>query len=115
MDWTTIVMTLLGGTSALAIFDAIRFRKQNESLKTSEAKVAVTDTQSQQIDLADKYLEKVLALTEKGNASSEAILQKVDEVHKEVVVCRNDINSITRYLNGGYKEFLRGESDSDPC
>ena len=122
MDWTTFIITLLGGTSILGIVDAIRYRKKNERLKESETRNAETETQSQQMDLAEKYLEKVLSLTEKGSNTSESILARLDAVHADVVNvndrvidCRNDISSIVRYLNGGYQSFLKGESDCDSC
>lgn len=64
MDWTSIIIALLSGTTLGGIVEAIRFRKQTKELKTIEVKKADVESQREQMDLASDYLTKVKELSE---------------------------------------------------
>ena len=38
MDWTEIIMAVLSGTTVGGVVEAIRYRRQNKSLKENEVK-----------------------------------------------------------------------------
>jgi hypothetical protein len=50
MDWNTLIMTLLGGTSIIGLVQAVRYRKENKRLKENEVKLSNIDAQKQEID-----------------------------------------------------------------
>lgn len=111
MDWTSIILALLGGTSVAGIIEAIRYRRENKRLKENEVKVSDVDAQRQQIELADLYKDKVLEmldqLTEKqdkGNTNQDKILEKLDDLNERLL-------NVETYLNGNYKSWLEGHKD----
>ena len=100
MDWTSIILALLGGTSVAGIFEAVRYRRQNMKLKDAEATTADTEAQEKQMNLAESYLEKVLALTEKGNANQDEMIKRLDTLDGR-------IDNIEAYLNGEFKDWKK--------
>lgn len=100
MDWTSIILALLGGTSVAGIFEAVRYRRQNLKLKDAEATTADTEAQEKQMNLAESYLEKVLALTEKGNANQDEMIRRLDTLDGR-------IDNIEAYLNGEFKDWKK--------
>ena len=111
---TEIMMALLGGTSAIGIVQAIRYRKQNKALKENEVKLSDVDTQRQQIDLADEYLKKVMELSEKNY---QATLKNGDdngEIIREVKEVKTTVGDIVGYLNGDFQEYLKKKNKPKP-
>ena len=100
MDWTSIILALLGGTSVAGIFEAVRYRRQNLKLKDAEATTADTEAQEKQMNLAESYLEKVLALTEKGNANQDEMIRRLETLDGR-------IDNIEAYLNGEFKDWKK--------
>ena len=100
MDWTSIILALLGGTSVAGIVEAVRYRRQNMKLKDAEATTADTEAQEKQMNLAESYLEKVLALTEKGNVNQDEIIRRLEALDGR-------IDNIEAYLNGEFKEWKK--------
>ena len=106
MDWTEIIMAVLSGTTVGGVFEAIRYRRQNKSLKENEVKKDDVETQREQINLADEYLKKVLELSEQNyhavvsnGRDNKEIIEKIDAVAVEQ-------KHIIQYLNGDYQDFL---------
>ena len=106
MDWTEIIMAVLSGTTVGGVVEAIRYRRQNKSLKENEVKKDDVETQREQINLADEYLKKVLELSEQNyhavvsnGRDNKEIIEKIDAVAKEQ-------KHIIQYLNGDYQAFL---------
>lgn len=100
MEWTSIILALLGGTSVAGIVEAVRYRRQNMKLKDAEATTADTEAQEKQMNLAESYLEKVLALTEKGNVNQDEIIRRLEALDGR-------IDNIEAYLNGEFKEWKK--------
>lgn len=120
MDWTALVVALLGGTSLAGIIEAIKYRRENKRLKEAETAKAEnevkdneTDTQMKQMDMADKYfdgmlkmLEQVKNSTDNGNVNQEKMITKLDNITNRVIVVENGMNNIVTYLNGDYQNWL---------
>lgn len=106
MDLTEILMAVLSGTTVGGIVEAIRYRRQNKSLKENEVKKDDVETQREQINLAEEYMKKVMELSEmnyqqalKNGTDNENIIKKIDAVAEEQ-------KHIITYLNGDYQAFL---------
>lgn len=120
MDWTALIVALLGGTSLAGIIEAIKYRRENKRLKEAETAKAEnevkdneTDTQMKQMDMADKYfdgmlkmLEQVKNSTDNGNVNQEKMISKLDNITNRVIVVENGMNNIVTYLNGDYQNWL---------
>lgn len=113
MDWTSIIMALLGGSSALGILGAIVYRKENKKLKQNEVKVSTVDAQKQEIELAEMYKDKMLDLLEQvsskqesGNENQTRILQKLDTLDSRMDKMDGKVADIVAYLNGDFQDFL---------
>ena len=116
MDISGILNIILGGTSVVGIVTFLIYRKENRKLKQNEVKVSSVDAQRQEIELADLYKDKVLAMVEQvsakqdvGNDNQNRILYKLDRLEDKV-------EGIETYLNGPYHQWLAdkegGENDS---
>ena len=113
MDWTSIIMTLLGGTSFLGVAGAIAYRKENKRLKMNEVKNSNVEVQRQEIELAEMYKDKVLELVEQlghkqdsGNQNQERILDKLDKLDTRMDKTEETLGGIVTYLNGDFQRFL---------
>lgn len=110
MDWTTIIVGLLSGTSIGGIFEAIRYRNLNKRDRAAEVNKSENEEQSQRIDLAEKYQEKVYELCEKTYQATlknnTDIHQKVDEVSQKCDGIHSEMANVVKYLNGDYQKFL---------
>lgn len=111
VDWTSVILAILSGTTVSGVFNAVAFRRQNSRIRNSEVNRSETSDQVARIDLANEYLKKVMALSESNYS---ATLKNNDDIHikvAEVVQKINGINeemrNITTYLNGNYQLFLK--------
>ena len=102
--WTEILTSLLGGTSVVSVFFAERYRKQNKALKDISVKKNDNEEQAERIDLGEKYLEKVMSLTERNfdaiNRGNTALIEKFETI--DAKIC-----NIEEYLNGDFKVFMK--------
>ena len=106
MDWTAIILALLSGTTVGGVVEAFRYRRENRRLKENEVTMSSVDAQRQEIDLADLYKDKVLAMLDQvaakqdsGNDNQRRILDKLDRMEDKGA-------GIEEYLNGPYHEWL---------
>lgn len=113
-----ILIGLFSGTSIFGIFEAIRYRRENKRLKAAEAGTAEADTSKAQteaqvsrMELADLYLNKVMDLTEKSYQATlknnDDILSTTSKLEKKIDTVSGEVQSIVKYLNGEYQEYLR--------
>ncbi len=114
MDWTQIILGLLGTTTIGGAVTAFIYRRQNKQLKNNEVKKDNVATQIDQINLAEiftqksadmfKRMEELQEQTYKATLNNgkdnENILRKVDEIAAEQ-------RNIVAYLNGDYQDFLK--------
>lgn len=129
MELAEILNYVLGGTSILGLVGMIIYRKQNKSLKDSEAKQAEStakqssiETQRQEIELADLYKEKMLEMMElinvkqdKGNMNQDKMIQmlgsldtRVDSLEVRMGKMEAKVDNIDDYLDGGLDEYIEG-------
>lgn len=120
MDWMSLIIALLGGTTVASIYEAIKYRKENKRQKKAEtekieneAKDTGTDTQMKQMDMADKYfagmltmLEQVKASQENGNFNQVEMIKKLGNLDDRMDTMVVKVSDIERYLNGDYKKWL---------
>lgn len=113
MDWNAIIMMLLGGTTVGGVVSAIWYRKQNKTIKESEATQADVEAQKAEIDLANKYRDEMLNMmnvvkeaNEKNFTNQDEIikgLRRLDERMEQMEIKVGDIES---YLNGPYHQYI---------
>ena len=110
---SVILNAILGGTSVVAIVGWFIYRKENRKLKQNEVKVSSADAQRQEIELAELYKDKMLAMMEQmsekqdsGNENQHRILDKLDRLEDKV-------EGIENYLNGPYHKWLAEKEKGD--
>ena len=121
MDWNTLIMTLLGGTSIIGLVQAVRYRKENKKLKQNEVKVSTVDAQRQEMELAEMYKDKVLDLLDQvsqkqdsGNNNQARILDKLDTLDGRMDKVENKVSDIVTYLNGDFQDYLQRQHQPKP-
>ena len=120
MDWNSIIIMLLSGTTLTGAVAAIRYWRQNKQLKNDEVKKSNNEvkqleieTQKAEIDLANKYKHDMLEVLDmlKENqrenvGNQKEILENLDNLDKRMDRMEVRIGDIETYLNGGYKHYL---------
>ena len=116
MDWTTIIVALLSGTTVGGIVEAIKYRKQNNQIKTNEATQSSIETQKSEIDLANLYKEEMLKVIEllkssqvENNDNQTKMINKLDTLDTRLEKVEIKMNNIETYLNGPYHEWLANQ------
>lgn len=131
-DWTTIIVTVLGVVTIESIFkviDRIRYKKNDKTLRKNEVEKDNVDTDRQQIDLADIFLEKTQKWAEIIESGSTKMLEKMEEdkeardedwrqlkedmegVKSDVAIVKRMQSLQTEYMNGPFREFLREKGE----
>lgn len=105
MDWSVLLNFVFGGTTLIGVVQAVRYRKQNKALKDVEAQRA-------QIDLAELYKDKVIALLNEvsskqdgGNANQQKMLEKLDTLDTRTEKVEIKISDIEEYLDGDFNKW----------
>ena len=113
MDWNAIIMMLLGGTTVGGVISAIWYRKQNKTIKNSEATQADVEAQKSQIDLANKYRDEMLNMVqmvkeanEKNFTNQDEIIRMLGKLDNRIGKLETNYGYVQEYLNGGYHNFL---------
>lgn len=116
MDWTTIIVALLSGTTVASIIEAIRYRKQNSQIKTNEATQSSVETQKAEIDLANLYKEEMLKVIQllkssqvENNDNQTKMINKLDNLDIRLEKVEIKMDNIETYLNGPYHEWLANQ------
>ena len=132
-DWMPLIELVSGGVIGGFVFkaiDRVRFKKENKIIKKDEANKAEVETDKQQIDLGDLFLEKSAKWSEILEKNTERMIAKMDESNaqrnEDWRVLRNDIEEIKsditeikhrqdleeEFLNGKYADFLREKGET---
>lgn len=114
MDWTAIILALIGGGSIGGAITAVVNRRANKKIKDSEATNADTEAQEKQMSLAELYLEKVLKLTEEGGDNQRQMMDKLDIIDRRTDKQDLQISNIEEYLNGNYHQWLANKEKETP-
>lgn len=97
IDWNSIIMLLLGGTSLGSVGGLIFYRRANKKLKENEVKVSDATAQTEQINLGELFMQKsaemfqkmqelqeeTLKATQKNGVDNEDIIKRVDAIAAE--------------------------------
>ena len=102
----TAIITILTLLTGFVSYENIKFKKENKRLKQNEVVTSDVDVSEKKIDLGDKYLEKVLKLTEKGNENQAAMMDKLNILDQRTDKQDLLIAFIVEYLNGDFNQFL---------
>ena len=71
MDWNAIILAVIGVLFSWETVNNIMYRRENKKLKQNEVKVSSVDTQKQQIELGDLFIDKSKEMFEKMEAMQE--------------------------------------------
>lgn len=116
IDWTSIILAILSGTSVGGIFEAIRYRKQNKEIRESEATKASAESQKAQIDVAKQYWDDVCSMMEQVKQSQingQAKLDTNQEEMKEMLAnLDRRMDRVEEYLNGPFHQYLADKQNS---
>lgn len=114
--------TAVGSGTISAVLTSIIFRKQNKKLKNDEVQKAETETDRQQIDLGDLFLEKTQKWAEILESNSTKVMEKIDENNRkrdhDFEDMKSDIEFVKKAVTGIKDEqeiviaFLDGEYDA---
>lgn len=107
----TIMLSLLSGTTVAGIFTSIRFWKSDRTLKEIELKKNTVEQQSGEIDLAEKYLQKVMEITEDGNKNMKDVGSKIEGIERKVDDISGTMKDVVTFLNGDFKKFQNKKYD----
>ena len=107
----TIMLSLLSGTTVAGIFTSIRFWKSDKKLKEIELKKNTVEQQNGEIDLAGKYLQKVMEITEDGNKSMKDVGSKIEGIERKVDDISGTMKDVVTFLNGDFKKFQNKKYD----
>lgn len=113
MDWTTIIVALLSGTTVGSIVEAIRYRRQNSQLKANEVALSSVDTQKAEIDLANLYKDEMLKVIDllkssqtESSDNQNQIIEKLNILDKRLDILEINYNNLSEWANGSYHKFL---------
>lgn len=120
MDWTivtSVMGTLLTGTTVGSIYYAIKYRNENKRIKQAEATHADVDAQKAQIDLGNKYIQEMLKMIEQVKASNsrsevnqEQILQRLARLGQRMDTIEARMENEEKFLNGEYRAWLKKQN-----
>lgn len=106
-------MMLLGGTTVGGVVSAIWYRKQNMTIKESEAKQADVEAQKAEIDLANKYRDEMLNMVqmvkdanEKNFDNQDEIIRRLERLDERMEKVEMKVGDIESYLNGPYHQYI---------
>lgn len=123
MEWLNY---LLGGTSIVSIVLFLIFYKQNKALKQHEVEKSANEVESgeianksshiqtemDKISLGTRYLDEIIAATEKLNAYQsdykagiESLSGRIDEIRTDVIGIKREVNLMALFLDGAYDKF----------
>ena len=119
MDWTTIIVALLSGTTVGGIVEAIRYRRQNTKIKDSEATVSDVEAQKAKMDLVIKFRDEMVTMVdivkqanEKNFSNQDQIIEKLSRMDERLEKVEIKMGDIEAYLNGPYHEWLASKESA---
>ena len=113
MDWTTIVLALLSGTTVGSVVELIRYRKQDKKLKDNTVVQSSIETQKAEIDLANIYKEEMLKVIDllkqnqlENTDNQTEMKEMLTNLDRRMDRMETHIDDIETYLNGNYHAWL---------
>lgn len=114
MELAEILNYVLGGTSILGLVGMIIYRKQNKSLKDSEAKQAANaakvsdvEVKTAEIDYSNKYFNDMLSLLDTVKQLQEQAATKQDTGNENQRIMMADIKDLKKTTDNLSRQNLR--------
>lgn len=102
MQTLTIILGILLGGETLAFISFFIYLKLNKREKTTQVEAQETQTMTEQLDLVDRYRQKVLELEKERD---EYWKSNYEDMHW----IKDTLSHIVQYLNGNYQDFLKSK------
>lgn len=116
---TEILAYIFGGTSLVSIILFLIFYKQNRALKNNEVqsgeianKSSHIQTEMDKISLGSRYLDEIIAATEKISsyqtdykAGIDSLSESIDGIKSDVKSIKSEVTLMSIFLNGDYERF----------
>ena len=107
MEIAVTILSILFGTETLGFISFLIFLKLNKREKTTQVESQEIETKMHEIDLVDKYREKVLEL--EGQRDKFWTQQ-----HTDIQWIKDTLNILIQYLDGGLQEWIAKHGLSIP-
>lgn len=115
MDWTAIILAVIGGGSIGSLLSSIIHRKSNKTIKESEATQSDVEAQKSEINLANLYKQNMLEMMEqfrKNDFNQELMIGKLDRLDERMEKMEIKVSDIEGYLNGPYHQYIANKETS---
>lgn len=99
MEIAVTILSILLGTETLGFISFLIFLKLNKREKTTQVESQEIETKMHEIDLVDKYREKVLELEDQRDKFWESS-------RSDMVWIKDTLGAITKYLDGPFQEWM---------
>lgn len=99
MEIAVTILSILFGTETLGFISFLIFLKLNKREKTTQVESQEIETKMHEIDLVDKYREKVLELEGQRDKFWESS-------RSDMMWIKDTLGAIVRYLDGPFQEWM---------
>lgn len=99
METVTIILGILFGGETLAFISFFIYLKLNKREKTTQVEHQEIDTRLHEIDLVDRYREKVLELESQRDKFWESN-------HNDMQWIKDTLSNIVKYLDGPFQAWM---------
>ncbi len=113
MDWTAILLALLSGTTVCGVVETVRYKRQNMTIKDSEATQSSVEAQKSEIELANVYRDEMLKMVQmvkdandKNFSNQDQMMEKLTRMDERLEKIELRVSDIETYLNGNYHAWL---------
>lgn len=99
MEIAVTILSILFGTETLGFISFLIFLKLNKREKTTQVESQEIETKMHEIDLVDKYREKVLELEGQRDKFWESS-------RSDMMWIKDTLGAIVKYLDGPFQEWM---------
>lgn len=99
MEIAVTILSILFGTETLGFISFLIFLKLNKREKTTQVEAQEIETKMHEIDLVDKYREKVLELEGQRDRFWESS-------RNDMMWIKDTLGAIVKYLDGPFQEWM---------
>lgn len=117
LDWNTIITTLISGGFLFTLYETIKFRKQNTTIKSSQATQSNVEAQKAEIELGNLYKDEMLKVIDllkksqtENTGNQEEMKKMLTLIDKRVDNMEVLLAAVVKYLNGNFQQFLAEET-----
>ena len=117
LDWNIIITTLISGGFLFTLYETIKYRKENKTIKSSQATQSNVEAQKAEIELGNLYKEEMLKVIELLKKSQTENTGNLEEMKKMLTLIDKRVDNmevlltdVVKYLNGNFQQFLAEEA-----